>query len=518
MAVPGMALRTQPEFDEFGNPIDPTMAPPPGAPAPAPAMLPDPTMNQVAPGTDPGSGGGGTLAPILGMPQEQSKSINTNEQKVASPATQKQLDQAVDATGRAQAARAADQTAAFTRELAVRAADENQASEELASEKQKATQIADAQRQRLEAEKAAQTTIAQAREQVDRDYATAGRNYWADRPMAAQIFAAIAVAASRRNQRIMGEDPDKSGVKAILDGAIDRDTKARMSTYLKSKQYLEDAQKLPGKAKEAYEAKLKQIQDSQAQELRIIAKEADVLKKSQKADPNAVLAEQQVLEAEADRKDAESMVKLLADYDRTGKNTRVDVDGQAGAGKPASEATRGLVTGSEQYDAMAARQKEIIAQSGGEIPIKGELAQEFETNDRKMAAILQRPLGKSDEDAKTAKKLQASPDWFDKARQEVGGLVGAGKQPVKNYLTSLDVNAKQLREEATSMARGEGKLAPGAGAGAKPAAPASKAGYSLQDATLGELAEALKGAAAAKNKAAVEKIQAEQARRRRGGK
>jgi hypothetical protein len=153
--------------------------------------------------------------------------------------------------------------------------------------------------------------------------------------------------------------------------------------------------------------------------------------------------------------------------DRDVVNRSETSSGTNPANRPLSTEAKDLANGADQYAVMADRQRAIIKANGGTIPATGTDATEFETNERKMATILQKPLGKSGPDADAAKELQNTPNIL----QKLGSQFGRTRD-VDNYLRSLDVNTKSIKNEAAGMLKLEGKPDAAAAAAPGPAAPA----------------------------------------------
>ncbi len=127
----------------------------------------------------------------------------------------------------------------------------------------------------------------------------------------------------------------------------------------------------------------------------------------------------------------------------------------AGSNRPISAETREIAAASEEYGRLQARQKALVAKHGGFPPLDTEDGQEFDTNDKALATILQKPLGKSDSDADKAADLQNAPGRQGRILQALGR-----KQGVKNYLTSLSVNSDRLSKDAATKLSLEGRAAP----------------------------------------------------------
>ena len=160
-------------------------------------------------------------------------------------------------------------------------------------------------------------------------------------------------------------------------------------------------------------------------------------------------------------------LRVVKDYERTDR--AIDRSGKPTEAKPASEPTRELAAGASEYDRLSRRNEEILIENGGTFPATGPLAQEFETNDKAMATILQKPLGKSDEDAKTARALQATPG----VPAMIASKLGVGS-PVENYRKALEVNRARITNAAAEAARLEGKAGPAAAAPAAKPVPAEE--------------------------------------------
>lgn len=200
-----------------------------------------------------------------------------------------------------------------------------------------------AEMQRREAEAAEKVKVAQDAE--DRAHAATGRTFWNDKPWFYEALAGIAVAASRRNLRAMGEDPNKSGVAQTITGLLEQDKAKKMHTYLRSKEFLADAKKLPGQAREAYNLRLADLEAGQAAQLKLAAAEAEKLKATADADPEYVATQQQVLLAKSQELGAAAQLKYgqqgaaaaqMANPNekRSSSTTRVDVDETAQQAKP----------------------------------------------------------------------------------------------------------------------------------------------------------------------------------------
>lgn len=280
-------------------------APPPAPASPAPAAAPL----------------------VVAQPGDVSKTVVS--QKRAGPQSAAALNEGdaagvatVDATRREQDAIKAEKQA------------EAQGTSKVANlEHQQAVQRADFERREAERLKnidiMAEQDMVKAKEGVELAYQQQQRGYFADKPWFTGVLAAVAVAASRRNMRIMGENPNASGVQASIDKAIDQDLKAKEARYLKSKEYLEEVKARPGEARKLLERKRGEFVAMQAAELNIIAKEAAKMKASQALDPARVDAEADRIVATAQEKYAEGRLKRRQDYDAT--VARTDVDPAAGA-------------------------------------------------------------------------------------------------------------------------------------------------------------------------------------------
>jgi hypothetical protein len=201
---------------------------------------------------------------------------------------------------------------------------------------------AEAARKLQEQEAAAASQVTAAQKKVDQDFAQTQRNYWSDKPWYYEALAGIAQAASRRNLRIMGEDPNKSGVAATIDAKLAEDRNRRHEQYRRSKEFLEDAKKLPGRAREAYDRKLADLMSQQSAELKLAAADAERLKAVADADPEYIATQQNALLAKSNELAAAAKIK----YGQLGleasqaanpnvKVTSVDVDDSAANQKPA---------------------------------------------------------------------------------------------------------------------------------------------------------------------------------------
>jgi hypothetical protein len=188
--------------------------------------------------------------------------------------------------------------------------------------------------------------------------------------------------------------------------------------------------------------------------------------------------------------------------DRDTVNRSETSSGTNPANRPLSTEAKDLANGADQYAIMAERQKAIVKANGG-FPVTGPDATEFETNERKMATILQKPLGKSGPDAEAAKELQNTPNIVDKLASKFRGA------DVDKYLRSLDVNTKSIKNEAAGMLKLEGK--PDAAAPAQAAQVAPK--KALSDRADDEVRGAYRNALKASNAKAVTAFLAEMKRR-----
>lgn len=291
-------------------------------------------------------------------------------------------------------------------------------------------------------------------------------DYFKGRP-AAEIFAAILRGVDRAASSFRGET-GPTGVDRVLGEKIASYKAMKLGEWEKAK----DVRAAKKANSAAYQEELTRqeiaINNKLLSGLEVLRARTEKL--TAQLTPDRAAAMRQQRDAAFQNHEAHLRQEREQNYDKLSKfeQTNRSPTTSGAAGKPASEETRGLVTGSETYDSLSARNEQIIAENGGKFPVKGPLAQEFETNNLKMSTVLQKPLGKSDSDASRAEKLQASPGVGAVVRDRLGD-----KTVVKNYLKALEVNRKNLRDEAASMAKGEGK--PGPSAAAAPAAkPAVK--------------------------------------------
>ena len=135
----------------------------------------------------------------------------------------------------------------------------------------------------------------------------------------------------------------------------------------------------------------------------------------------------------------------------------------AAAAKPLSTEAKEIAGASAEYERLAARQQQLLDANNGYPSLGTPDRTEFDTNNRAMATILQKPLGKSDADAAAAKDLQNSPGFWTQALNTDASQA--------RYRTALRVNSVRLRKAAETAASLEGQRAPASSAPAAAAAP-----------------------------------------------
>jgi hypothetical protein len=275
------------------------------------------------PGGSAGAGAMPTTGPLSLLPPEQSKtevstsgpSSSVTSERVA-PSVQNAANQV--GLGVSEALAATEQNKTAEQAKIAEEAKELQVKKDAAKEEALRKELAvitegmgqrEALEERNKAVSAANTKIAEAQKRVDTAYADTQKGAFTSKW--GEVLAGIMVAASRRNLRAMGENPANSGVAATVDNFIAADKAKKMNAYLKSKEFLADAQSLPGKAKQAEAEKRAELAAATAQELKILAARTESLSKSAEADPNLVKAQADALKAKALQEEESARIGLL---------------------------------------------------------------------------------------------------------------------------------------------------------------------------------------------------------------
>lgn len=269
-----------------------------------------------------GAGAQAQTAPTSLFPPEQSKTEVRNEGKSSTttvervaPAVQEAAGKVTSGVEGAIAQRSETQDAIADDANAQRAV--LQTVRDAAREKALRTELAqrgaeigniEAKEVRIKAESDAAKTIADAQKKADAAYAETQKGAFTSRW--GEALAGLVVAASRRNLRKMGEDPNKSGVAKTINDFVEKDKSRKLNAYLKSDQFLTDSKALPGKAREAEARKRAEIQGELSGELKLLADRFESLKSSAEADPKVVDAHVALAREKAQQEEADGILKL----------------------------------------------------------------------------------------------------------------------------------------------------------------------------------------------------------------
>jgi hypothetical protein len=491
MAIPGMPMMDEEERrrQEAMGLLPPEDAvggggPPPVA-APAPVAAPSPAPAPMG---------------LVMQPTEQDKTVVTA--KRASPESQRAMREGeaagvalLDATRREQDAKAAQ------------AKVDNQAGYDTAArEAEHAKGRETFQKQHLEwlkkVDEYAERDVKGATQRVEQDYQASQKNYWADKPWYAKVLAAVAVAASRRNMRIMGENPNASGVQAAIDSAVEEDKKAKEAKLLKSKEYLTLAKTRPADARALHEKRLKEFDAEQAAELTLVNKEAAKLKASKALDPALIDAQADVINATAQEKYAKSKLDNRQHYESTIARTDVDtVTPQAGAVDPATmRKFEALRTAAGNADRELQALQGIVKANGNKVPTPG--TQQWEayrgTARRAAKSIALVESGSPDAEA-SDKTIDSIVDRISRGGAEAVAVdlgarfgIGEGTGPRETAKLATERDALKARQEEFARARG-----------AAPAPAHAAASKPYPDYSMAELQQAFEAAKKAKNTKAI---------------
>lgn len=275
-------------------------------------------------------------------------------------------------------------------------------------------------------------------------------DYWKGNA-AGEVFAALLRGIDRAASSFRGES-GPTGTDRIIEEKISAHERALVGEWEASK----EAHDLKAVDRSKYEGELarRKIEAANQSELEIKLIGARAEKAAAALGPERAAAVRAQKDAAEQKAFALTDLQRAQNYDLLSKVTNRSPTSAAGAGKLSTE-TRDLLTGAELYGQLAERNREILKQAKAGVPIQGPLATEFETNNKKMSTILQKPLGKSDSDASTARGLQSAPTL----PAILGAKIGIGS-PVENYLKALEVNTRTLVAEANKAAALEGGASP----------------------------------------------------------
>jgi hypothetical protein len=329
------------------------------------------------------------------------------------------------------------------------------------------------------------------------------REHFFDGRTVARVYSQILKGISVAAEGIAGRS-GPTPVQQVFDEQISNYEKAEMGKA--DALQTEHEQKAKGRANEVADADRKAIERKNRALLSVDLIESEVKEANAALGPDKAKAANDLLTATANETRARLKQERAGLYDkvvdRDVVNRSETSSGTNPANRPLSTEAKDLANGADQYAIMAERQKAIVKANGG-FPVTGPDATEFETNERKMATILQKPLGKSGPDAEAAKELQNTPNIVDKLASKFRGA------DVDKYLRSLDVNTKSIKNEAAGMLKLEGK--PDAAAPAQAAQVAPK--KALSDRADDEVRGAYRNALKASNAKAVTAFLAEMKRR-----
>ena len=392
----------------------------------------------------------GTVAVPFFPPKPEHETTRVQEQRIESPQSAHAATQAAVASG-AQL-NANEQTAQVE-------AAESGVQQQEAGQKEAAFQALKVKQDEIEGQRQTFITEAKAADAAEiKDAAdkhiAAGRaraDYWKGNA-AGEVFAAILRGIDRAASSFRGES-GPTGVDRILEEKISAHERALVGEWEASK----EAHELKAADRNKYEAELarRRIEAANQSELEIKLIGARAEKASAALGPERAGA----IKAQRDAGEMKAVAALeqkrAADYDLLTKLSQTDRSptATAGSNRPLSTETRELAAAAEEYKRLQARQTELLNKNGGKFPpLDSEDGQEFDTNDKAMTTILQKPLGKADSDALKAEGLQAAPGKGGVILQALGR-----KQGVKNYKTSLRVNSVRLSKDAQTKLALEGR-------------------------------------------------------------
>ena len=387
------------------------------------------------------------MVPIFPPKPEYERTV---EQRIESPESQTAAAKLAVASG-AQLNANEQEAGVLQQEEAVKAQQAGDAAAALEQQKKDQADI-EVQRQRFIGE--AKASDAAEIKDVAQKRIAAGRaraDYWKGNA-AGEVFAALLRGIDRAASSFRGET-GPTGVDRILEEKFAAHERALVGEWEASKEA--HALKATDRAKYEGELARRKIEAANQSELeiKIIGARADKAL--------AALGPERAGALKAQKDAAEMRAAALAEqkraegYEQITRVTNRSPTSAAGAAgnRPLSPETREIAAGAEEYKRLQARQMELIKKNGGKFPpLDTEDGQEFETNDKAMTTILQKPLGKSDSDASKAESLQDSPGKGGVILQSLGR-----KQGVKNYATSLRVNADRLSKDAQTKLALEGR-------------------------------------------------------------
>ncbi len=394
---------------------------------------------------EPPAGAVAPVLPTLFPPKPERETTVTTEQRIASPESKAAQGDVIEAQANVLNAQHRETDLAVD-EAGIKAAG---AAEKVAllEQQQRDKAAKEAERQRAVAEYMAggDQRIEELRK------AKVGTDLW-DGNAGGEILAAILRGVDRAASSFRGES-GPTGVDRIIDAKIQAHERKKIAAYEATK----EAQELKRTNYDGYlqgldRVSLKADEESTASLLKLEAKTDAAFaalgpERAKALDASKVAAFQNTSAALASSR-AEKTDKVI----RASVTNRSPTANRAPTERPLSAETQSKLAGSETYNKLSARNEQIVRENGMKVPYTGKLATEYETNNKKMATILQGPLGKSDNDAQTARELQGAPGFKDR----LSGAMGI-TDPVGNYLKSLEVNRKTLADEANKAAELEGK-------------------------------------------------------------
>jgi hypothetical protein len=268
-----------------------------------------------------------------------------------------------------------------------------------------------------------------------------------------EVLAAFLRGIDRAASSFRGET-GPTGVDRIIEAKIDAHEKALVAEWEASK----EAHEKKAADRATYEIDLEKLKIFAAQqsgsELKLYAARRDKAiaalgPERAKAFSEMARATDAAAEARLDQRMAQSLDKIQK-FEETRRSPTATA--ASSAIRPLSTETKDIASGADEYARLQARQEELLAKHNGFPGLDTEDGQEFDTNDKAMATVLQKPLGKSDSDAEKAEHLQNAPGKGGVFLQMLGR-----QQGVKNYKTTLRVNANRLKKDAETRLGLEGR-------------------------------------------------------------
>lgn len=424
---------TQRWEDDKGNPVPA----PPGAPAPAPAVP----------------------APLFG-PKPEHESTTVVENRIMSPASEEARKNVALATGGV--ANAQDAVTDVKVEEAGRAA--TAASDEaalLTDQKNRQWEADQAEKRERDAWLADQKRGVEEDAAAKRKAGAARADYWKGNE-AGEVAVALFRGIQEGAQAYQGRS-GPTGVERIVEAKMDAHERKLVGEY----EATAEARRLKKENYQEWErgrALVRIAAEKQnAAELATIRSHAEAFAKQLGPEKErAIGALSQKLEQLGN---ARLDQKLAAEGDQVFKRSTTNRDPTAGratgaANRQLTNETIEAATAAADLERLAADQSRLIAKNGGDIPVTGADAADFETNQRAMAAALQKQFGKSDNDAILASKMEGAPTTWGKVWSQVPGVKDLDAvNPVLTYQTIMANNVRRSKAHAQTRIDIENKTA-----------------------------------------------------------